>query len=54
MTDFIYDLGDFFTATFTILPKLGNLPNILFILIGVGYFGYWMSLMAKHKKAGEN
>jgi hypothetical protein len=54
MNDFIYALGEFFQATFTILPKLGNLPNNLFILIGVVYFIYWMSQMNKARKAGEN
>lgn len=53
MNDFWYALGDLFEWTFTILPVLGNLPNILFILIITGYFFYWMGQMRKHQRAGE-
>ncbi|MFN3951675.1 MAG: DUF6341 family protein [Thermaurantimonas sp.] len=48
-----YALGDFFEWTFQILPVLGNLPNILFLLIGFVAFIYWMNEMRKHQKAGE-
>ncbi|MCH8553788.1 MAG: hypothetical protein LAT76_01435 [Schleiferiaceae bacterium] len=54
MTEFFTALGNFFLATFEILPALGNIPNVLFILIGFGYFGYWMAQMKKHnQEAGE-
>ena len=52
--DIVYALGDFFTATFKILPVLGNIPNFLFIAIGSVFFIYWLGEMRKHKKAGEN
>ena len=50
-TDFIYATGDFFEATFTILPKLGNIPNYTFIVVGVIGFLYWMNLQVKYNKA---
>lgn len=40
--DLIYALGDLFTWTFQILPKLGNLPNYLFaVLMAFGAI-YWL------------
>tara|TARA_B100001250_G_C19510966_1_gene661656 strand:+ start:128 stop:346 length:219 start_codon:yes stop_codon:yes gene_type:complete len=52
--DIVEGLGDFFEWTFGILPILGNIPNILFLLIGSVLFLYWMMEMRKHSKAGEN
>ena len=51
--DFVYGLGDFMEATFTILPALGNLPNILFSL--VIFFGliYWIMELKKYKAAAK-
>jgi hypothetical protein len=54
MNEIWYGLGDLFQWTFQILPALGNLPNVLFMLIMTGYFIYWMGQMFKHKKAGES
>lgn len=53
MTEFIYQLGEFFTWTFGVLPTLGNLPNLFFGLIISGYFVYWLGQMFKHHRAGE-
>lgn len=36
MNEFIYGIGDLFEATFTVLPILGNIPNVIFSLICVG------------------
>lgn len=35
MNEFFYGIGDLFEATFTVLPILGNIPNVLFSLICV-------------------
>jgi hypothetical protein len=47
--DFVYGLGDFLSATFKILPPLGNLPNILFSLIIFGGLVYWIMELKKYK-----
>ena len=47
--DIVYGLGDFLEATFTILPALGNLPNILFILVIFGGLVYWIKELGKYK-----
>jgi len=50
-TDFIYATGDILEATFAILPKLANIPNYVFIVVGVIGFLYWMNLQVKYNKA---
>ena len=50
-TDFIYATGDFLEATISILPTLGNIPNYIFIGIGIIGFLYWMNLQLKYNKA---
>ena len=47
--DFVYGLGEFFEATFEILPPLGNLPNFLFTLAIFGGLVYWMIQLKKYK-----
>lgn len=47
--EFVYELGDFLEGTFTILPALGNLPNILFSLIIFGGLVYWIGELKKYK-----
>lgn len=51
--EFVYDLGDFLTSTFTILPSLGNLPNILFSVIIFGGLVYWIKELGKYKKEAK-
>lgn len=51
--EFVYGLGDFLTATFKVLPLLGNLPNILFSLIIAGGLGYWLLELKKYKAEAE-
>ncbi|MEN8138486.1 MAG: hypothetical protein ABFR62_08630 [Bacteroidota bacterium] len=50
MTDFWIGLGDFFTTTFKIFPVLENIPNIIFIVIGIAGFLYWMIELNKFRK----
>lgn len=47
--EIVYGLGDLLEATFTILPALGNLPNIIFSL--TIFFGlvYWIMELKKYK-----
>ena len=47
--EFVYTIGDFLTATFELLPLLGNLPNILFTLIIMGGLAYWLWELKKYK-----
>lgn len=51
--DFVYALGDFLEATFTILPALGNLPNILFTLVIFGGLVYWIKELGKYKEEAK-
>jgi hypothetical protein len=46
-------LGDLFTALFSIMPTLGNLPNILAILVITVFFIYWTMELVKFKRNGE-
>ncbi len=51
--EIVYELGDLLTATFTILPALGNIPNILFSLIIFGGLVYWIMELGKFKKEAK-
>ena len=51
--DLVYGLGDLLEATFEILPPLGNIPNIIFILIIFGSLVYWMIELGKYKKKAK-
>ncbi len=48
--DIIYGLGDFFWATFEILPVLGNNFNTLLIIVGFVMLFFWINQMAKYNK----
>lgn len=50
-TDLVYATGDLLEASFTMLPKLGNIPNYLFIGLGVVGFFYWLNLQVNYNKA---
>lgn len=52
--DIVDAIGDFFEWTFEILPVLGNIPNLIFLILGFLFFFYWMGQMRKHKRAGEH
>jgi hypothetical protein len=53
MNDLIYGLGDFLLETFKILPVLGNLPNVIFIIIGFILLFYWLREMSNYNKEAE-
>lgn len=52
-TEVFYALGDFFYATFELLESLGNLPNVLFIVIGFIAALTWILQMVKHQKESK-
>lgn len=52
--DIVIALGDFLEWTFGILPALGNIPNLIFLLIGAVMFIYWIGQMFGHARRGEN
>ena len=45
-------IGDFFTATFEVMPLIGNKINYLYILI-IFFLVTWTVIMFKHKRNGE-
>jgi hypothetical protein len=50
-TDFIYATGNVFEAFFTKFALLGNIPNYIFIAVGIFGFLYWLNLQVKYNKA---
>ncbi|MBM3419037.1 MAG: hypothetical protein FJY17_08995 [Bacteroidetes bacterium] len=46
-TDFFWNLGDLFQATFLIFEVVGNYFNYLLILLGFFGFIYWMNIQRK-------
>lgn len=46
-------IGDFFTATFEVMPLIGNKINYLYILIIFLFLVTWTFIMFKHKRNGE-
>jgi len=53
LRNFFEGLGDFFQATFKILPTVGDSVNRLFMLVIAGGLVYWIIQMRKHKANGE-
>jgi hypothetical protein len=53
MNELIYGLGNLLQESFTILPILGNLPNVLFIIIGFILLFYWIREMANYNREAE-
>ncbi len=51
--DFVYGLGDLMEATFSILPALGNLPNILFAGVIFAGLVYWILELQKYKSEAK-
>lgn len=51
MNDFFHALGNLYSSTFPILEGLGNLPNVALIVVGFGFFFYWVGQMAKFEKS---
>ena len=46
-------LGEIFTEIWTIMPTLGNIPNLLAILVISVLFFYWTGKLVAFKKNGE-
>ncbi len=46
-------IGDLFTATFEVMPLIGNKINYLYILIIFLFLVTWTVIMFKHKRNGE-
>jgi hypothetical protein len=53
MRELVYGLGDIFQKTFEILPVLGNIPNVFFIIIGFILLFYWIKSMADYNREAE-
>tara|TARA_B000000475_G_scaffold117967_1_gene95454 strand:- start:172 stop:351 length:180 start_codon:yes stop_codon:yes gene_type:complete len=53
LKDFWIAIGDFFTATFEVMPLIGNKINYLYILIIFLFLVTWTAIMFRHKKNGE-
>lgn len=53
MTKFFYALGDMFESFWTIMPSIGNTPNIIAILVIAAFFMYWVGKLVQFKKNGE-
>jgi len=54
MEAIFYGIADMFESLFTIMPKLGNIPNTLLVISGFIAFLIWTSLMVKFRREGEN
>ena len=50
MNNFIYGIGDLFEASFEIISMVGNIPNLIFGIIGAGalYFCGKVSVTEKN------
>ncbi|MBA3898733.1 MAG: hypothetical protein H0X62_00750 [Bacteroidetes bacterium] len=53
MNDLVYGLGELLQETFKILPVLGNIPNVIFIIIGFLLLFYWIKAMANYNREAE-
>lgn len=49
MNAFFYGIASFFEAIFSVLPAIGGLVNVLFILIGFVATAGWIWYMNKNK-----
>ena len=46
-------LGDLFSSIWTIMPTLGNIPNVLATLVISVLFVYWTGKLIAFKRKGE-
>ncbi|HCY25503.1 MAG TPA: hypothetical protein DHU80_04655, partial [Cryomorphaceae bacterium] len=53
LRNFFEGLGDIFTASFKILPVIGDQVNRIFMLVIASGLIYWVLQMRKHKAKGE-
>ncbi|WP_394340176.1 DUF6341 family protein [Ichthyobacterium seriolicida] len=48
--DILDIIQSFFQSSFKILPILGNIPNVIFIIVGVCIFYYWVHQLLFYNK----
>jgi hypothetical protein len=53
-SNFWNGLGDIFSSIWTIMPTVGNLPNLFAIIIISILFIYWTIKLVAFKKNGES
>jgi len=53
MNDLLYSIGDLFEATFEILAVAGNIPNILFALLGAVALSFCMKVVTSEENICE-
>jgi len=54
MNNLLYAIGDLFEATFEIISKAGNVPNVILIILGAGALAFCMKLVTTEKNILEN
>ena len=52
-TEIMNVTGDLFSASFAPIEMLGNIPNILIIIVGFSLLVMWVGIMRKYKKEAE-
>ncbi|MCI5057135.1 MAG: hypothetical protein MRY83_13565 [Flavobacteriales bacterium] len=52
INELVYAVGDLMYMTFELLEAGGNMPNVLFIVIGSILIAAWILQMLKHQKEG--
>ena len=53
MSSILYTIGDLFQATFKIMEKAGNIPNVIIIIVGVAALAYCMKVVTTDKNICE-
>ena len=53
MSNILYTIGDLFEATFELLEKAGNVPNVLIIIVGSGALAFCMKVVTTKKNICE-
>ncbi|MBN8701454.1 MAG: hypothetical protein J0M08_00150 [Bacteroidetes bacterium] len=53
MTEFFYGIGELFEASFKIIEKLGDGPNVLFIVICFAALILWVRRINIYNKEAE-
>lgn len=51
--DIVWFIAGLLEKSFEILPALGNLPNIAFLLLAILGFLYWLKLQRDYNKKAE-
>jgi len=46
-------IGDLFSSIWTVMPTLGNIPNVLAIIVISVLFLYWTGKLVAFKRKGE-